>query len=167
MGDVMEGKFRPGHFDGVVNVIYRLFDIIKPNRAYFGLKDFQQVAVVQFLTDSLNLPVEIVACPTHRESNGLAMSSRNKLLSEQGKLKAGVIYKALEFAKKSALEGMNVETIKDEIDRIFNDSSLTLEYFDIVDPGTLETLDEISGKAQACIAAFCEEVRLIDNLEIK
>jgi len=167
MGDVMEGKFRPGHFDGVVNVIYRLFEIVKPQKAYFGLKDFQQVAVVQFLTDTMNLPVEIVACPTHRESNGLAMSSRNKLLSERGKNEAAVIYKALTFAKESAVNGISINTIKADVKRMFDGSSLTLEYFDIVDPRSLETLGELSGKAQACIAAFCEDVRLIDNLEIQ
>lgn len=167
MGEVMEGKYRPGHFDGVVNVIYRLFEIVKPQNAYFGLKDFQQVAVVQFLTNTMNLPVEIVACPTHRERNGLAMSSRNKLLSEKGKNEASVIFKALTFAKESAANGISMNTIKADVKRMFDDSSLTLEYFEIVDPSTLKSLDDLSGKAQACVAAFCEDVRLIDNLELK
>lgn len=164
--EVMEGRFRPGHFTGVMEVVERLFKIVQPDRAYFGRKDFQQVAVIRFMTEYLKLPIEIIECPTLREENGLAMSSRNTRLSAQGKEQAGALYKALMRAKE-ARRHLTPENLRHEIIESFKDGPLELEYFDIVNPVTLETLSHvwIQG-ATACIVAYCEGVRLIDNLEL-
>jgi pantoate--beta-alanine ligase len=163
---VMEGKHRPGHFDGVVNVVKRFFDIIQPDKAYFGLKDFQQVSVVKFMVSSFNLPIEIVACPTLRDSTGLAMSSRNKRLSDSEKLDSLIIHKTLLLAKEKSTLLNPIQVTNSCID-FFNSGNLKLEYFEIVDPLTLQTLTDtwVEG-ATACIVAFCGEVRLIDNLQL-
>lgn len=163
--DRMEGEFRPGHFKGVVNVVKRFFDIINPTYALFGLKDFQQLAVIEFMTKRLKLPVQIVPCETVREPSGLASSSRNFRLSEQEKKDAEIIYRTMEYAR--SLTG---EKKPDEVQRMaldfFNESSLEIEYLEIVDP---ETLDSISGwvpGTRICIATMCGKVRLIDNSEL-
>lgn len=166
LDQVMEGEFRPGHFKGVVQVVYRLFSIVEPTKAFFGLKDFQQVSVIRFMTNYLQLPVEIVPCPTLRESSGLAMSSRNMRLSEQQREEAVVIYKTLSLAKSLSGTHTPDETKKRALE-LFSESSLQLEYFTIAHPDTLEELhDEWVNGATACIAAFCGEVRLIDNLKL-
>lgn len=166
LAEVMEGKYRPGHFDGVVNVVNRLFDIVKPNKAFFGLKDFQQVSVIRFMTNTLKLPIEIVACPTLREASGLAMSSRNTRLSEIEKEDALIIYKSLVFAKELA-KCSNPEIVKKEVIEFFNQGKLVLEYFEIVNPITLESLGaEWMPSATACIVAYCGDVRLIDNMKL-
>lgn len=164
--EVMEGEFRPGHFKGVVQVVYRLFSIVKPTRAFFGLKDFQQVAVIRFMTKYLQLPVEIIPCPTLRESSGLAMSSRNMRLTPEQREEAVVIYEALSLAR-SLVDGHSPDEARRLALEHFATSSLQLEYFTIVHPDTLEELHEqwVEG-ATACIAAFCGEVRLIDNLTL-
>ena len=166
LGTLMEGKFRPGHFDGVVNVVGRLFDIVKPHKAFFGLKDFQQVAVIRYMTQFLKLPVEIIACPTQRESSGLAMSSRNMRLSEAQKTDALHIYRSLILAKKLA-ENHDPKETKKAVVNYFQQGNLQLEYFEIVDPNTLESLSDkwVKGST-ACIVAYCDEVRLIDNMEL-
>ena len=159
----MEGRFRPGHFDGVVEIVARLFEIVEPDSAYFGLKDFQQVAVIRKMVEELNMVTDIVACETLREPSGLAKSSRNLRLSEKQKEEASLIYKSLVKAKdlvtsKSPAEICN--WVKEE----FNNSDMELEYVEIVDPLTLKELDsEWVPGATMCIAAFCGEVRLIDN----
>lgn len=161
---VMEGEFRPGHFKGVVQVVHRLFELVSPSKAYFGLKDFQQVAVIQFMVKKLDLSVEIVPCSTLRESSGLAMSSRNVRLSADGLIKAVTIYNALISAKELS-NSFSPSVVCAKITEYFEKSSLELEYFTIVNPQTLEVLTDqwVSG-ATACIAAFCEDVRLIDNM---
>lgn len=166
LAEVMEGKFRPGHFNGVVNVVSRLFDCVKPDKAFFGLKDFQQVSVIRFMTNYLQLPIEIVACPTLREDSGLAMSSRNMRLSENEKEDALIIYKSLSLAKELALNYSPIE-VKSKIIDFFKKGKLILEYFEIVNPITLESLetDWISGST-ACIVAYCGDVRLIDNMKL-
>ena len=166
LANLMEGKFRPGHFDGVVDVVSRLFEIVNPTKAFFGLKDFQQVSVIRFMTSKLNLPVEIIACPTLREASGLAMSSRNMRLSETENEDALHIYKSLLLAKELAASNSPLE-VKEKAIAFFETGKLKLEYLEIVDPKTLESLtSEWVPGATACIVAYCGEVRLIDNLQL-
>ncbi|WP_294671602.1 pantoate--beta-alanine ligase [uncultured Fluviicola sp.] len=166
LDEVMEGKFRPGHFKGVVQVVYRLFDIVEPQKAFFGLKDFQQVAVIKRMVEQLNLPIEIVPCETSRTEKGLAMSSRNKRLSEVQKEEALIIYHTLMHAKADAGSFSPAETIVRAKD-FFEQGALQLEYLTIVDPHTLQDLSDkwVPGAAM-CIACFCGEVRLIDNMTL-
>lgn len=164
LATVMEGEFRPGHFDGVVQIVSRFFDIVKPDFAFFGMKDFQQVAVIGEMVRYLELPVTIVPCLTLRESTGLAMSSRNMRLSEEQKEEALHIYRTLERAKTEAAS-KTPRQVMDSAKAYFGESNMKLEYFSIVHPRTLEELDsEWVAGATACIAAFCGEVRLIDNM---
>jgi pantoate--beta-alanine ligase len=165
LDQVMEGAFRPGHFDGVVNVVYRLFSLVQPNTAYFGLKDFQQVAVIKHMVSALNLDLKIVACPTARENTGLAKSSRNKRLTDEQKEEALILYNTLMFGKEISANH-SPQTVHQKMVDYFQTSKLTLEYIEIVHPLTLQKLEEnwVSG-AVCCIAAFCGEVRLIDNME--
>jgi pantoate--beta-alanine ligase len=164
--EVMEGVHRPGHFEGVANVVSRFFKIIKPQKAYFGRKDFQQVAVVEETVRQLNLPVEIIPVETMRASNGLALSSRNKRLSSEELEKASIIYKTLSYGKELVSQ-TNPRDAIEKMKNYFESSSLRLEYLDIVDPKSLKSLNQywVPG-ATACIAAFCGEVRLIDNMEL-
>jgi pantoate--beta-alanine ligase len=164
--EVMEGVHRPGHFEGVANVVSRFFKIIEPQKAYFGRKDFQQVIVVEETASQLNLPVEIVPVETLRAPNGLALSSRNKRLSEDELEKASIIYKTLSYGK----ELVRQTSPKDALNKMkayFENSSLELEYLDVVDPKSVASLTQywVPGTT-ACIAAFCGEVRLIDNMEL-
>ncbi len=166
LDQVMEGKFRPGHFKGVVQVVYRLFELVEPQKAYFGLKDFQQVAVIKKMVDQLNLPIQIVPCETSRTEKGLAMSSRNKRLSESQKEEALIIYQTLSRAKIDSSQFSPEETLTRAI-AFFETGTLQLEYLNIVDPVTLQDLkDEWVPGATMCIACFCGEVRLIDNLTL-
>lgn len=164
--NVMEGKLRPGHFDGVVNVVSRLFQLIQPDKAYFGRKDFQQVAVVKEMNKQLHLPVEIVSIDTKRELSGLAMSSRNLRLNEHEKEKAVLIYKVLNMGKQWA-ESYSPMVTRNKMEDEFKEGGLKLEYIEIVHPETLNSLNQswVPG-ATACIAAYCGEVRLIDNMEL-
>ena len=166
LAKVMEGKFRPGHFRGVVNIVSRLFECVKPDKAFFGLKDFQQVSVIRYMTNYFHLPIEIIACPTLREASGLAMSSRNTRLSASQKEDALIISKSLILAKELASKN-TPDSVKNKITDFFQKGNLVLEYFEIVNPMTLESLegDWVSG-ATACIVAYCGEVRLIDNMEL-
>jgi pantoate--beta-alanine ligase len=164
---VMEGKFRPGHFQGVCEIVYRLFDLVKPTRAYFGLKDFQQVAVIKYMTSFFNLPVEIIACPTIREQNGLALSSRNLRLSDTEKQDALIIFNTLDFIKKNLNQFETISKLKTKALQIFNQGKLTLEYLEIVDQSTLTVQnDHNKTNLVACIAAYCNHIRLIDNIII-
>lgn len=166
MDQVMEGAFRPGHFKGVVQVVWRLFDLVKPTKAFFGLKDFQQVAVIQHMTRYLNLAVEIVPCATLREKSGLAMSSRNMRLTPEQRDEAVIIYRVLSMMKENVSEYSPAELMKKGAE-LMNQSSLKLEYLQIVDSTTLELLDQKWSKhATACMSAYCGEVRLIDNMQL-
>ena len=164
--NVMEGKFRPGHFNGVAQVVSRLFEIVDPDLAYFGRKDFQQLAVIKNLVLQLQLRVEIVACDIVREPDGLAMSSRNKLLLPEYREVAPLIYRTLKQAKSlsatSSLENVK-EYVLDEINRT---NLLTAEYFEIVDDTTLQSIKSWNepGIKVGCIAVFAGKIRLIDNL---
>lgn len=167
LGNVMEGSFRPGHFDGVVQVVKRLFDIVNPDIACFGEKDFQQLAVIRFMTNYYELPIEIVGCPIKREDTGLAMSSRNVRLSAQEKIDALFIYEILQFVK-SNVNNFSPSELKSICIEKFKQSTLELEYLEIVSQASLETLtDSWEAGATCCIACYCGEVRLIDNMKVK
>ncbi len=163
---VMEGRFRPGHFAGVVEIVSRLFSIVLPDMAFFGKKDFQQVAVIREMVRQLELVTEIVACETLRESNGLARSSRNLRLSDEERQQAGWIFRTLDFARKNSQQ-MTPDELRAAAIEYFKPSGLELEYLEIVNPGTLRALHgEWVPQAVMCIAAFCGTVRLIDNTEL-
>lgn len=162
---VMEGAHRPGHFNGVAQVVSKLFFIVKPDRAYFGEKDFQQLVIVRTLVSQLRLSLEIVPCPIVREESGLAMSSRNARLSEEGKRKASLISKTL-FESHDQKAAKTVNELKQWIvDRIQSDPLLQAEYVSIVDGNTLQEINDWEETAYAvvCLAVFCEGIRLIDN----
>jgi len=166
IGTTMEGAKRPGHFDGVVNVVSRLFKIIQPDIAYFGRKDFQQVAVIREMNKQLNFPIVIQTVDTKREETGLAMSSRNLRLNEQERQRAVIISETLLKGKELAKEFSPSETLE-KMKAYFSKGSLELEYLTIVHPDSLVELDQewVPG-ATACIVAFCGDVRLLDNLEL-
>ena len=163
---VMEGKFRPGHFNGVVQIVSKLFDLVRPNRAYFGEKDFQQLAIIRLMTRRYNLPIEIVPCPIVREDSGLALSSRNSLLKDNEKQVASHIYAVLNESRQFVPQ-TEVEELKQcVIAAIEQKPELKVEYFDIVDGHTLKSIgkwDE-SDYVVGCITVFCGNVRLIDNI---
>ena len=161
---VMEGAFRPGHFAGVVQVVYRFFELIQPDFAFFGLKDFQQVAVIQHMVKQLNLAVTIVPCATKREQSGLAMSSRNLRLSPAEKEQALIIYNTLLFCQENARH-LSPDALREAAINRFETSQLRLEYLTISTTDTLEELqDKWPAQAVVCIACYCGDVRLIDNL---
>jgi pantoate--beta-alanine ligase len=163
IGTVLEGAKRPGHFDGVVHVVHHLFALIAPDRAYFGEKDFQQLAVIRKLNTHYQFGIEIVACPTKRDPDGLAMSSRNLRLSAQERNKALSIFKALTFIKENAGKEP-IETMRHRAILIIEEAGLLLDYFEIVNPHTLKTCADWQAEQLCCAAAFCGEVRLIDNM---
>jgi len=166
---VMEGEFRPGHFNGVAQVVSRFFDLVQPDMAFFGEKDFQQLAIIRSMAKMLNYNIKIVPCPIIREKDGLAMSSRNTLLSKEYRGVAPLIYKTLVESKKL----MNSDNIKEVInfvkEKINASDLLEVEYFSIVDGETLQPIDEWNQSEYivGCIAVFADKVRLIDNLIYK
>lgn len=165
---VMEGKFRPGHFNGVAVVVKRLFEITTPTRAYFGQKDFQQLAIIKALVKQTNSKIEIVECPTIRESDGLAMSSRNTLLSEERRKSACLISQVL-FQINEVKNSKTIDEIKTFVnEKINSDEYLEVEYFEIVDSQTLQPINswEDSKTITACIAVHNGNVRLIDNISL-
>lgn len=165
LANVMEGEFRPGHFDGVVNVVKRLFDIVLPDLAFFGLKDFQQLSVINHMVKALHLKVIVVPCDIVREESGLAYSSRNARLSISEQKEATLIYQTLCEAKARS-KSDTIKEVELFVSEMFSKSSLELEYFQIVDPITLQTLKEWTPSAHGCIAAYCGSVRLIDNMPL-
>ena len=163
---VMEGRFRPGHFNGVAQVVSKLFEIVEPDKAFFGQKDFQQLAIVKELVRQMKYPVDIVSCEIIRESDGLAMSSRNRLLVPQYREYAPLINKTLIEASRLA-HTKTVDQIKEYVINQINDSnSLIVEYFEIVDERYLMPIENWStlGRKIGCIAVFAGKVRLIDNI---
>lgn len=164
----MEGKHRKGHFDGVGTIVSKLLNIVKPNNAYFGEKDFQQLQIVRKLVSIEKIPVEIMGCPILRETNGLAMSSRNKRLSAGQFKEATLIFKTL----KEVQEKFNTTSITDlntlVSERFLKNPHLELEYFEIANEKTLKTAKQKNegSKYRAFIAAFAGEVRLIDNMPL-
>lgn len=165
---VMEGVFRPGHFNGVAVVVHKLFDIVKPDRAYFGEKDFQQLAIIKKLVETERLPVEIVPCPIIREEDGLAMSSRNALLTPEQRKNAPFIYQKLLEAKRRK-DILCVNHLRQMIINLFDaNENFRLEYFEIVDDRNLQPVGNWNDSVGtvACVAAWMGEVRLIDNIRI-
>ncbi len=166
---VMEGKFRPGHFNGVAQVVSKLFDYVKPDKAFFGEKDFQQLAIIRKLVRDLNMSVEVVGCPIVREPDGLAMSSRNQLLTPEMRKNAPVIAKTLSESLNFA-PGKTVKETVDFVVKTINDTgNLEAEYFEIVDGDTLQAVNnwDDSDYIVGCIAVFAGKVRLIDNVTYK
>lgn len=163
LGEVMEAKHRPGHFDGVITIVRKLFEAVGECKAFFGQKDFQQLAVVRFLVKHEKLPVEIVSCPIVREAGGLAMSSRNMRLTPEQRKAALVLSRAL-FAVEREWHSKSIPELRDLVSAVMNEEpSVKLEYFEIADRDTLETTTE-KKNAVAFIAAYVGEVRLIDNV---
>ena len=166
---VMEGACRPGHFNGVAQIVSKLFYAVSPDKAYFGEKDFQQLAIIRDMVRQLELPVEIVGCPIVREEDGLAMSSRNALLSEDERERALTISSAL-FASVDFAKINTLEATKAFVEDIINDTpGLELEYYQIVDGNTLLQIEkwDDSDYVMGCIALFCGKIRLIDNIKYK
>jgi pantoate--beta-alanine ligase len=163
---VMEGKFRPGHFNGVAIVVKRFFEMIKPTRAYFGLKDYQQLLIIHRMTKEHNLPIEIVPCPIIREVNGLAMSSRNERLSQSERKHAAIIYETLKMVKLRSGFSTIKETYNYVEQQFKKNKNFRLEYFEIVDMYSLKPLQTWteSNTSIACIAVWVGQVRLIDNI---
>ncbi|TAJ13280.1 pantoate--beta-alanine ligase [Marinilabiliaceae bacterium JC017] len=166
---VMEGEFRPGHFNGVAQVVSRLFNMVKPDKAFFGLKDFQQLAIIRKMARDLELPIEIVPCPIMREDSGLAMSSRNQLLSPQQRKNAPVIAQTLFESVNFAPEKPVHEVINFVTGRINEVEGFEVEYFNIVNGDTLMPVQDWNecDYIVGCIAVFAGKIRLIDNVIYK
>ncbi len=164
---VMEGKFRPGHFNGVVQIVSKLFTLVQPNKAYFGKKDFQQLAIIHHMVKTMNFDVEIIDCEIVRESSGLALSSRNERLSTEQRKKAVEISKVLFESRNFVPDLSPNELKKNVIEKINAVSELEVEYFEIVDSSTLQSVTDWSKPTTGCITVFCGEVRLIDNIKYK
>ncbi|MFC4738610.1 pantoate--beta-alanine ligase [Flavobacterium ponti] len=164
----MEGKHRPGHFDGVGTIVKKLFEIVQPTNAYFGEKDFQQLQIVKKLVSKNNLKVNIVGCPIFREENGLAMSSRNERLSKTDREEASIIYKTLVTAKEKFGTKSAKEVTKWIENSFKKNKNITLEYFEIAEETTLKTCNRKSKnkKYRAFIAVFIDNIRLIDNISL-
>lgn len=164
--EVMEGKHRPGHFEGVARIVSRLFELSQADRAYFGEKDFQQIAVIRNMTTHLHLPVEIIACPIKREEDGLAMSSRNALLTPEQRALAPEIHRALtesvSYSQSHSVRATH-DTVVERLDAV---PGFKVEYFEIVDARTLLPIDEWeeSPWVVGCITVYNGKVRLIDNI---
>lgn len=163
---VMEGKHRPGHFQGVAEVVSRLFGIVRPTRAYFGEKDFQQIAVIRNMVQTEGIKVDIVACPIKRGADGLALSSRNTLLSPSQRAVAPEIHKALadsvEYASSHSVRATH-DTVVERINAV---PEMEVEYFEIIDGRTLLPVEEWNESpwVVGCITVYCGKVRLIDNI---
>lgn len=165
----MEGKHRPGHFDGVGTIVKKLFEIVQPTNAYFGEKDFQQLQIVKKLVEKHQIPVKIVGCKIHRETNGLAMSSRNERLTLEERNQASIIYKILKEAKKYFSTKTAKEVEKWVSNQFAKQKMFELEYFEIADEKTLLPCKRKSKNKQyrAFIAVFVNNIRLIDNISLK
>ncbi|MGZ3899964.1 MAG: pantoate--beta-alanine ligase [Bacteroidia bacterium] len=166
---VLEGDHRPGHFNGVAQIVSRLFDIVKPDKAFFGSKDYQQVMIIKALVKLLKYNVEIVTCPTLREEDGLAMSSRNTLLNQKEREVAKIIPKLMQEAKELMKQGKEVPEIKEHIVSELNKrGNYELDYFTICDADSLKEIDSFSEAKHtvALIACYVGKIRLIDNISL-
>ena len=163
----MEGKYRPGHFDGVGTVVEELLRQVQPHNAYFGEKDYQQLAIIKKMVEKTKLPVKIHGVPTLRENSGLAMSSRNLRLTEKRRKEATIIYETL-LKVKEWFKILSVKEIKERVEKIFHDSNFELEYFIIADEKTLKETDFFykDKSYRAFIVAYAGDVRLIDNMHL-
>lgn len=169
LDQVMEGKFRPGHFNGVVQVVSKLFSIVEPTKAYFGEKDFQQLAIIRRMVKVMNFNIEIVGCPIVRQVDGLALSSRNVLLSDDQRQLAtnihAVLSESVQFVGQTSVQELHNSTIA----AINRHDGLEVEYYDIVDGLTLKSIGrwDDSDYIVGCITVYCGKVRLIDNIRLK
>jgi len=169
LAERLEGAARPGHFRGVATVVARLFDIVRPDRAYFGQKDAQQLLVIKKMANDLDMGVEVIAVPTVREPDGLAMSSRNTYLNVEERKQAAVLYQALNLAQKLYAEGENdAEAIREQMTALIGQQPLAdIKYISIADAGTLEELDIVKPPALISMAVRFGKTRLIDNVVVK
>ena len=161
---VMEGKFRPGHFNGVVQIVSKLFTLVEPHKAYFGEKDFQQLAIIHLMVRKMGFNVEIVDCKIVRETSGLALSSRNERLTAEQKVQAArisaILFESVKLAKTNTPEELHLWVLL----QLENAPGLKAEYFEIANSVTLQTLKSWDEPAVGCVAVFCGDVRLIDNV---
>ena len=167
--DKLCGKYRPGHFKGVLTVVNKLFNIVQPDNAYFGEKDYQQLIIIKKMVEDLNMNVNVVGCPIIREEDGLAMSSRNKYLSEEERKSALSLSKALFLAKELFEKGeTNPQKIKEEMRKLILSYPLVkeIQYIEIVDPKTLEEKQKVEKGDRVLLAVFVGDTRLIDNIEL-
>ena len=166
---VMEGPNRPGHFNGVAQIVSKLFYAVEPDRAYFGEKDFQQLAIIRMMTEQLNLNIEIIGCPIVREEDGMALSSRNMLLSKEERKTAVNISQTLFKSRIFASSNSLIDTKQFVINSINEIDGLEVEYYEIVDGNTLQPIEnwEDSEYIVGCITVHCGRVRLIDNIKYK
>lgn len=170
LDQVMEGKMRPGHFNGVVQVVSRLFYLVQPNKAYFGEKDFQQLAIIHHMVERSNMAgtfgaLQIIDCPIVREASGLALSSRNERLSKKEKQTALVISQTLFASLEWAKEGLSVAQVQQRVTETINAvEGLEVEYYDIVNQTTLQPTNSFTN-AIGCVTVYCGPVRLIDNIK--
>lgn len=166
---VLEGRYRPGHFSGVGLIVSKLFNIVGPDQAYFGQKDLQQYLIIKQLIADLSFNVKAKCIPVVREADGLAMSSRNKRLSHKGRAKAPVLFKVLGEARNLLQAKETIELVKQEVAKRMEQADVQLEYFEIVDPDSLEVLENKFSKKNValCVAGYVDDIRLIDNIIFK
>ena len=169
LSEKLDGRSRPGHFRGVTTIIAKLFHIVEPEAAFFGQKDAAQLAVIRRMVHELNFPVEIVACPIVREADGLAMSSRNAYLNREERGRALVLQRSLQRAQQEFQAGERIAArlISAAKEVLTREPRVRLDYFEIVDPDTLDPVERISGKTLVAIAAYVGSTRLIDNLVLQ
>lgn len=169
LSDKLCGRFRPGHFRGVATIVCKLFNIVRPSRAYFGQKDYQQSLIIKRMIDDLNFDIEIIVCPTIRENDGLAMSSRNLYLNEEERKAASVIYKALQEGEKLLKQGINPSDVTLEMLKILKKEPLVreIQYAGVFDPLTLEEVKEKQKRYLLAIALKIGDTRLIDNFIVE
>ena len=166
IGEILCGASRPGHFNGVATVVAKLFNIVMPDKAYFGQKDFQQTAVIKKIVKELNLDIDIIVCPTLREPDGLAMSSRNSYLSNEEKKAAVILYCALKHGEELIGRGIDdLSHIKKEMEAVIkSEPKAKIEYIAIIDPQSLEEIKKIKTPVAVCLAVKIGKTRLIDNI---
>ena len=167
VAEVIEGAMRPGHFNGVAQVVSKLFDMVQPDRAYFGEKDFQQIAVTRRMAQLEGFDIKIVSCPIKREADGLAMSSRNVRLTAQQREIAPAIHRTLQTSVDWAKDHTVKEVEKYVVDEINSFPQMSVEYYQIVDGATMQPIDDWSQSQQpvGCVTVYCGDVRLIDNIK--
>ena len=166
LSNKLDGRSRPGHFRGVTTIVAKLFHVIEPDAAFFGQKDAAQVAIIRRMVRDLNLPVKIVVCPIVREPDGLAMSSRNAYLDPEQRKRALLLHRSLLRVQRLAEGGERsaAHLVAAGREEFAGQSSVRLDYFEIVDPDTLDAVEDVSGGALAAVAAFVGNTRLIDNV---
>lgn len=168
LGDALEGAHRPGHFGGVATVVTKMLNMVRPDRAYFGAKDAQQVALVRRLVSDLDIPTEIEVLPTLREPDGLAMSSRNTLLSPEDRARAGALSRGLDAAREAVAAGeRDAQRLRARTEAVMRDAGIVPEYIAVVAPESFEPVSTVNGHATIAVAARVGSVRLIDNLLIE